>query len=551
MTGLEFERHCAKLLRKSGYTNVKVTKASGDQGVDIIASLGGYKYAIQCKKYKNPVGNKAIQEVYAGMQYHNCDFAMVMTNSTFTKSAKALAESTGVELWENVSINEASAKSGCLFWLVLCLIYGAIEFMKTHPILSILIIIVIIVLVVLAIKLILFDANMKEEKRTEFLEDDTFDETAFYDEKMCEDKIEPDTNSDFVNPNIEENRIIIDENDNENPENSISKLADEVNSDGENKMNKDILEALKAIVPVDELLHDSAEIVVLAGNASASALQRRFKIGYNRASQLIDTLESVHIIGPSEGVRPRCVYITENEWDAIQEEFNVICNSKEKYDIEQISEEEVIISLDDKNMGDELKRENSVIIEQYDKSKYKFLRNLGHLIIEFAQDNSVSDFQDTLASTYNKNEIKYIFIDKTRLYRNPESLLIPVIFEENKIPVAFDWLKAEMMDRYAKLAKNKTADLDTYNEQVPLKDRAPDIFVVVTEMYDFPEIEGKLKETLIDVLLKGNRVGIHCLFSSKFKAKTLNLSEEKELLRTVHSNSLNALVMKLMTDTIS
>jgi restriction system protein len=50
--------------------------------------------AVQAKGYSAPVGNKAVQEVYAGMAHHRCDTCTVITNNSFTTSAIALAGST-------------------------------------------------------------------------------------------------------------------------------------------------------------------------------------------------------------------------------------------------------------------------------------------------------------------------------------------------------------------------------------------------------------------------------------------------------------------------
>ncbi len=102
--GYCYEYKCAELLRKHGFSKVSVTKSSGDQGVDIIAYANGKKYAIQCKFYSSPVGNSAIQEVYAGAKFYNCDIAAVITNSTFTPAAVELADATGVLLWPNDNI---------------------------------------------------------------------------------------------------------------------------------------------------------------------------------------------------------------------------------------------------------------------------------------------------------------------------------------------------------------------------------------------------------------------------------------------------------------
>ena len=60
---------------------------------------------------------------------------------------------------------------------------------------------------------------------------------------------------------------------------------------------------------VDELLTDAIELVVQAEQASVSMLQRRFRIGYNRAARLVDMMEARGIIGPADGSRPRKVLI--------------------------------------------------------------------------------------------------------------------------------------------------------------------------------------------------------------------------------------------------
>jgi S-DNA-T family DNA segregation ATPase FtsK/SpoIIIE len=60
---------------------------------------------------------------------------------------------------------------------------------------------------------------------------------------------------------------------------------------------------------VDELLSDAIELVVQAEQASVSMLQRRFRIGYNRAARLVDMMEARGIIGPADGSRPRKVLI--------------------------------------------------------------------------------------------------------------------------------------------------------------------------------------------------------------------------------------------------
>ena len=63
----------------------------------------------------------------------------------------------------------------------------------------------------------------------------------------------------------------------------------------------------------DELYNDAKEVVVRAGKASASLLQRRLRVGYARAARLLDILEEKGVVGPADGARPRDVFIDEGE----------------------------------------------------------------------------------------------------------------------------------------------------------------------------------------------------------------------------------------------
>lgn len=103
MTGHEYEYVVAEYLKNNGYKNIKVTKGSGDYGVDVVARKGIKKYAVQCKYYQYPVSLGAVQEAVAGKAMYKCNSAMVITNSTFTKAAEELAEKNGVVLISDIS----------------------------------------------------------------------------------------------------------------------------------------------------------------------------------------------------------------------------------------------------------------------------------------------------------------------------------------------------------------------------------------------------------------------------------------------------------------
>ncbi len=104
LTGQAFEDFLEKLFNYLGYLSIK-TKTSGDQGGDLVLEKGKDKIVVQAKNFcDNLVSNKAIQEVFASKSYYNCNKAMVVTTSRFTKSAKELAEKNDIELWDKYKL---------------------------------------------------------------------------------------------------------------------------------------------------------------------------------------------------------------------------------------------------------------------------------------------------------------------------------------------------------------------------------------------------------------------------------------------------------------
>ncbi len=68
----------------------------------------------------------------------------------------------------------------------------------------------------------------------------------------------------------------------------------------------------------DELLNQAIDMVVEAGQASVSLVQRKFKVGYSRAARIIDQMEARNIVGRFEGSKPRQVLITRQQWMEMQ-----------------------------------------------------------------------------------------------------------------------------------------------------------------------------------------------------------------------------------------
>ena len=102
--GIKFENHCMEILKQNGW-EVKETPSTGDQGVDLIASINSLRICIQCKDHEKAIGNKAVQEISAGKLFWEGTHAILVSKSGFTNSAKRLAKSNKVKL-----INEFQLK---------------------------------------------------------------------------------------------------------------------------------------------------------------------------------------------------------------------------------------------------------------------------------------------------------------------------------------------------------------------------------------------------------------------------------------------------------
>ncbi|SEA08107.1 restriction endonuclease [Acidovorax soli] len=97
--GIEFEKKLIEEISAAYPTaRIEPTPATGDQGADVVLLVDGIKIVIQAKKYTGVVGNAAVQEVFAAKEYYEADYAMVVTNSRYTQSARTLAGKIGVEL---------------------------------------------------------------------------------------------------------------------------------------------------------------------------------------------------------------------------------------------------------------------------------------------------------------------------------------------------------------------------------------------------------------------------------------------------------------------
>jgi HJR/Mrr/RecB family endonuclease len=110
MDGTTFEFYAAEILSANGYRVEHVGKV-GDFGADLIIAGVEGRAVVQTKRYASNVGLDAVREAAAARAHYATDRAIVLTNSYFTDSAIALAQSNRVELWDRDILTRLASRN--------------------------------------------------------------------------------------------------------------------------------------------------------------------------------------------------------------------------------------------------------------------------------------------------------------------------------------------------------------------------------------------------------------------------------------------------------
>lgn len=111
MDGTTFEHFCADLLRVNGWTDVRVTRGSGDHGIDITAEKDDIKWGFQCKRWNGTkVDAVAVGQTYKGKAIYKCDMVVIITTSTLTAQAESEAKQLDIKVWGRGKIRQLMDK---------------------------------------------------------------------------------------------------------------------------------------------------------------------------------------------------------------------------------------------------------------------------------------------------------------------------------------------------------------------------------------------------------------------------------------------------------
>ena len=99
-----FEAWVADCFRERGYA-VRRTGATGDHGIDVLATRRGETIVIQCKRYRDrTVGEPTLRDLFGAMHASQATRACLVTTGTFTPAARAWAKDKPIELWDQATV---------------------------------------------------------------------------------------------------------------------------------------------------------------------------------------------------------------------------------------------------------------------------------------------------------------------------------------------------------------------------------------------------------------------------------------------------------------
>ena len=108
----EFEAWVTQLFRSRGYF-AKNTPDSGDHGVDLwVVTPNGERAIVQCKRYRGPVGEPVVRDLYGVMQHENTPLGFLVTTGTITEAASKWARGKRIEFIDGPRLALLAAEQG-------------------------------------------------------------------------------------------------------------------------------------------------------------------------------------------------------------------------------------------------------------------------------------------------------------------------------------------------------------------------------------------------------------------------------------------------------
>lgn len=202
----------------------------------------------------------------------------------------------------------------------------------------------------------------------------------------------------------------------------------------------------------DPVFSEAVELVKRTGKASASLFQRHLDLGYARAARLLDQLESAGVVGPGQGARPREILIPHDNAD---DETYVRRELPAKQPIPH-NVDPLPWTRTSHAKGNDAGLNVDIGTDENGKPVSLDLERYGSLLIIGSQYTGALDFLNgALALTsaaFSPEQLRVVAIDPMReliVPRRSPHLLVPLVWDQNRINSALAWLQTEIQRRRA------------------------------------------------------------------------------------------------------
>ena len=282
---------------------------------------------------------------------------------------------------------------------------------------------------------------------------------------------------------------------------------------------------------VDECFEEAARLCIAEGAGSASLLQRRLEIGYARAARLLDQLEEVGILSPSEGNKPRQVVVSSFEEFAKDQRSPRTVDYIEKRP-EAIKAEWNPNKLTKPPMAEFQKefqnqRETRLPVGMNSKKKIVSipLNEAGQVYVFNSplckSSEMIRGMLDGLVNTYSPDDLKLIVSDDLRLLvavNGAPHLLTPVITDQSRLKNALSWTEGEQ-DRRIRLFEEMGVDgFVKYNDLTGFLKLPRILCVICSKSGGIANDEDSLV-SIERLLNSGLTAGIHMIVSAPLMEK--------------------------------
>ena len=286
---------------------------------------------------------------------------------------------------------------------------------------------------------------------------------------------------------------------------------------------------------IDDLFVLAGTKIIEDQKASIGLLQRTFKIGFNRASRIMDQLAEIGVVGPEEGTKPRRILMT-------IEEFNDFCENEGQ----SLKKKEIVKREDNNNKIKEQIKEHQKKDLFRLSIMYGFSTNyrsddiepleIDNMFITRPGNDSSSNIVINLVKEYPPERVKIVYFGDGEIngFDLPHFIVHSGMDPEKALSV-FKWLCQEVQERKRLFVENHVKWMRDY---VFVKKNNPDqqlpyLVIVIDEINEL--ITEDFQDLLLEVLLAGPKFGISVMLMSSHALRGKKLGACKELLTIVDS----------------